>query len=320
MANGAEQLLTLIRELQFSVAGPDSAVGEVRGVPASLTLLGDDPPAVMFGFRVRPDLESTQRFTPLVADIPPEQVSLSAEDSCVWLSLYDLNTLPDGAVRALPEQVATEIQSGGLSLPAGCLRCGAETGAVPLLAMGQPTRLCAACQSEMAEAQSVAEEELNRPTLSATLGVPGAAVYVMLGWTVYWTLLDYLLDWWGVKVIEINHFTALFGIFLFVCVGYALGWPLGATLRHSIGLRRIPWIASSLVTLGAVVLGEIGYLALRIFLLAGIFNLGAAAQRLGPAVGQYTGFWIFCKLAQIVAIAVAAAFSTIERKRVTIDA
>jgi hypothetical protein len=52
MANGAEQLLTLIRELEFSIAGADAAVGEVHGVPASLTLLADDPPAVMFAFRV----------------------------------------------------------------------------------------------------------------------------------------------------------------------------------------------------------------------------------------------------------------------------
>lgn len=318
MANGAEQLLTLIDELEFSVAGPDSAVGEVRGVPTSLTLLGDNPPAVMFGFRVRQDAGGAERFMPLVGGLPAEKVSLTAEDGCVWLSLYDLNVLPDGAVRALPEQVAEKIQADGLAQPAGCLRCGAASGAVPLLATGQPTRLCGVCQSELTEAQTAAEEELNRPTLSATLGVPGAAVYVMLGWTAYWTLLDFLLDWWGVKVIEINQFTALFGILLFACVGYALGWPLGATLRHSIGLRRIPWIAGPLVTLGAAIVGEIVYLAIRIFLLAGVFDLGAAARLFGPAVGQYTLFWIFCKLAQWAGIAGAATLSAMERRRVSV--
>jgi hypothetical protein len=320
MANGAEQLLTLIRELEFSVAGPDSAVGEVQGLPTSLTLLGDDPPAVIFGFRVRPDASVTEPLAALVQQLPPELATLSVENGCVWLSLYNLNALPDGVVRALPEQIGAVVQSAGMALPAGCLRCGSPTESAPLLAGGQPTRLCAACQSELVQDQAAAEEELNRPTLSATLGVPGATVYVALGWIVVWTVVDFVLDWWGVKVIEINHFTALFGIGLFVCAGYALGWPLGATIRHSIGLRRVPWIATPLLTLGAVIVGEIGYLALRIFLLAGVFDFGAAVRLLGPAVGQYTGFWIFCKLAQGAAIAGAAVQSTMERRRVTIDA
>ncbi len=319
MPDGINKVLALSGELRFSVAGDDHAVGEVMGVPTGLTLLSADPPGVMFAFRVRPDSEETDRLASLVRGSLPARSELSVEDGCAWLTLYDLDLLPHGAAKPFAERVADALIAVGMAIGPGCLRCGAAEGAAPMLVDLRPTRLCASCLNEAVREKIDRESELNRPTLSTTLSLPGAVTYVVLGWIVLWTVIDVLLRHWPVRVVEINQFTTLVGLVLLGGIGCVLGWPLGATLRRSFGLGLSPWMASLGLALAAGVLGEVGYVALRIFLLAGVLDFAAAARMLGPVIGMYTGFWIFCKLATIGAIAGWAAASASRRAVVPMD-
>jgi hypothetical protein len=211
------------------------------------------------------------------------------------------------------EQIAGGIASTDLALAAGCLHCGASDAQL-VYADGRPSRLCGACVAAAAEVHQQREAELNRPTVGATLAVPGAGLYVAAGWAVIWTIIDFALERWQVRVVEINHFSALIGLLAFGVAGVCLGWPLGATLRQSIALRHAPRLMSALATIGAALLGEILYVAARLFLLAGVFDVGVAARLLPQVIASYTEFWVACKLLLAGAIGVCCGMSATLRK------
>lgn len=319
MSNGVEQILTLIREHDFQADEEGAAWGEVGGIPASLALLDQDPPAVMLGFRVPRDTDPTAHIAPLVQPFPSDLFSLSADDGCLWLSLYDVDALPPNSLTELPRRIVDALKSANLAVAPGCQRCGNLQGAVNHLIEQRPTRMCPDCTAAIVDDKLAAEEELNRATLSSTLGLPGAMFYVVFGWIAFWTVVDLILEYFTVDKIEINKLTFLVGFAVCAGVGYALGWPLGATMRRSVGLRKFPRLSSGMITLATVVVGEIGYIAVWILRMAGIFDLGAAVTLLWPALSTYSGFWICCKLALASAIGIFCANSASHRKTVSLD-
>jgi hypothetical protein len=303
----------LVNSLGFTAADEHTAIAELHGVPATLTVLGTDPPAVLFGFRVNPDGLQTGTVADRARGLPDDAAALSFEDGYAWLSLYNLEKLPPDAAPRLVADIAAAIASTDLALPAGCFHCGAPDAPLAY-ADGRPARLCPQCVTSAAEEHREREAELNRPTLGATLAVPGAGLFVAAGWAVIWTLLDFALDRWQIRVVEINQFSAMIGLLAIGIVGACLGWPLGATLRQSIALRHAPRLMSGLATLGAALLGEIFFVAARLFLLAGVFDVGIAAQLLPQVVAAYTGFWVACKLLLAGAIGVCCGMSASQRK------
>ena len=70
----------------------------------------------------------------------------------------------------------------------------------------------------------------------------------------------------------------------------------------------------------AVVLGEVLYIAARLFLLAGVFDVGIAVRLLPQVVGSYTGFWVACKLLLAAAIGLCCGMSASQRKSVSLPA
>lgn len=313
MPDQADLLLGLVFNLGFTRVDPTTAIGEPHGVPTTLTVLGNDPPAVMFAFRVNPDGSQSDVVGQRLGGLPEELAALSFEDGYAWLSLYNLERLPPDEAPRLVEQIADGIALTDLALAPGCLQCGASDAQL-IYADGRPSRLCGHCVSGAAEEHREREAELNRPTVGATLAVPGAGLYAAAGWAVIWTVIDFALERWQVRVVEINHFSGMIGLLAFGIVGVCLGWPLGATLRQSIALRHAPRLMSGLATLGAVLLGEILYVAARLFLLAGVFDVGVAAQLLPQVVATYTGFWVACKLLLAGAIGVCCGMSALQRK------
>jgi hypothetical protein len=55
MSTGVGQFDALLDELHFVVVDQDTVMGDVQGIPTTLTLLSADPPAIMFQFHVNPD-------------------------------------------------------------------------------------------------------------------------------------------------------------------------------------------------------------------------------------------------------------------------
>jgi hypothetical protein len=76
---------------------------------------------------------------------------------------------------------------------------------------------------------------------------------------------------------------------------------------------------SGLATLGAALLGEILYVAARLFLLAGVFDVGIAARLLPQVVASYTGFWVACKLLLAGAIGLCCGISASQRRTASLD-
>jgi hypothetical protein len=230
MSTPVERFCALVSELGFTPVNEGKALGAVAGIPTTISLLSDEPLGVLFAFRVHPDGRDTGRIVELLRDAPPDQASLSFDDGCASLTLYDRVGLTNESIRWLVEQVADAIGASDLALGPGCLRCGKTDGAELMCAEGRPTRLCPGCLNAAIDERQKTESELNRPSVLALLGLPGACVGMAAGWAGVWTLLDIVLQKLGVKVIEINRFTLLVILGLLAGIGLALGWPLGSAL------------------------------------------------------------------------------------------
>lgn len=319
MTGAADDILRLIAELGFVVAGQDIALGQPAGIPTTMTVLGDSPLAVMFRFRVNPQGTQTPTFAELLQSVPDDRASFSVEEGYAFLTLFDSSGLTSSSLGLLVKHIAETLAATDLAAGPGCLRCGTLDEAELLLIEGRPTRLCAGCLDEARRERQEAEAELNRASVAATIGLPAAGGFVAIGWVILWTAIDMILEWLQVKVIEFNRLSEIFFLALVGGVGYGLGWPLGAALRQSIAIRRAPVMMSLILIVAAAIAGEIGYLALHIFRVVGVFDLGLAAKLLWQFVSGYSGFWIACKLAFLGAIGLFCAIAASERKQVSLN-
>lgn len=319
MLTGAERIEGLRSELEFEVVDDDTAMGEIREIPIAMSVLGIDPPAVMFRVRADTDGAESESVASAFEGLSAANVRVSLENDSAWLSFYDLRELDNAAIRSLLEKTADVLDASGLAAGPGCLRCGNLDRAQLMCVEGRPTRLCPDCLTEAVEEQQELEAEHNRSSLAATLGLPGAGLFVAAGWAGFWTLLDLALEHWRIQVVEINYLTMLLMFMGVAACGYALGWPAGVTLRQSIALGKAPVAASAVFVTAAAIGGEILYVGLYLLRLLGLFDLGVAAQLVGQVVAQYSGFWIFCKLALLAAIGFFCAESASERRTVRLQ-
>jgi hypothetical protein len=319
MANSVHEIEALVAELEFVVVDEDTALGELHGIPTSMTVLSADPLALMFQFKVNPTGTETQPVVNLFENPPENQVSVSVEDGCAWISLYDLSGFDSASLSLLLKRIADTLHSTDLAVGPGCLRCGVVDDAQVMYVEERATRLCPGCLADVTHEQQELESQLNRGSFRATLGLPGVALFAAAGWAVFWTLLDMIMDHWRIRVVEINPFTAIAIFGLLLGVGYALGWPVGATLRRSITIGKARQATSALFVLAVAVGGEVLYVGLYLLRLAGVFDLGVAAGLLGQVVTTYSGFWILCKLGLLGAFGFFCICSASQRKTVKLD-
>lgn len=317
--SAANQLHSLIDELGFAAVEPHKAMGAPKGIPTTVTVLGDDPLALMFGFRIRPDGHEMQPVVDLLRDVKDDRATISFEDGVAWVTLYDLSGFSNTAIRLLVESFADTIAQTDLALQPGCVRCGGVADAQLMYIDGRATRVCPSCVTEAAREQEELEARLNRPSVAATVGLPAVVAFVACGWALLWTLIDLGLEKLRIDVIEINKFSLLLILLLIGGTGYALGHPLGFALRQSIAIRRAPKTMSIVVVIAALFGGEIGYLALKLLRLAGIFDLKLAAGLLPLVLSKYSSFWILLKLGFTGTICYFCAASASERKTVNLD-
>ncbi|MCA9111359.1 MAG: hypothetical protein KDA52_15505 [Planctomycetaceae bacterium] len=320
MSNGGhDKIELLVNELAFIVVDDDTAFGDLHGIPTAMTILSADPPGLMFQLKVDPSGTETQTVLNLLESLPQCNRSFSVEDGRAWISLYDVSDLDIASILLLLDRIANALLASDLALEPGCLRCGNLIDAQVMYVEGRATRLCPNCLADADKERHEVESQLNRGSLRAILGLPGAYLFVTAGWAIFWTLLDMALEYWRVEVIEINQFTVILICGLLAGVGYVLGWPVGATLRQSIATGKALHATSVFFILVAAMSGEILYVGLSLLRMAGVFDLRAAAGFVGQVVSNYSGFWIVCKLALSGAVGFFCILSASKRKTVKLD-
>ena len=304
MTNPVEMLLSLIARLGFTIlAGGETAYGEFGDTPVTMTVLTLEPVGLLFAFNVNCDTGDLPLPADFAAGLPPETWKVSVDHGRAWLSLYDLTGRSEDEIAALLERFHQEIIAAKLTVGPGCVRCGCVDEANVIHVEGRTTRICPKCLEQAIADKQHRDAELNRMSVSALLGLPTAILISAACWAVLWFAADFAIDWLRIRVVEINQLSVMVLILLYAGTGAALGLPLGKMLRRSGAVRSAPIFLSCVVVLCAVIAGEIGYVALLILWNAGILNLAAAAQLLGPVLASYSGFWITNKLFCACAVA-----------------
>jgi hypothetical protein len=289
-------------ELDFTAVDSHTSVGEISGILASLTLLSSEPLAIMVRLRLRPDAGEPDVVRRIFEDVPPDAARISFEPSFASISLYDIDDLPNDAVRLLLEKVAEAFAANEFSAPPGCLRCGVVDDARLMYLEDRPTRLCPVCLEGARLEKQHLEQQLNRGTVGGFFGLPAVLASVAAGWALLWTAIDWLLEHFRIRVIWIDKFSVVMIFLAVLGFGVALGMPLGNALKRS-GLARLSPLFMSLVFgLGAAVLGELVYVTILVFRAAGVVDVNAAVQIFQGVVQQYSTFWIVVKVALALAI------------------
>jgi hypothetical protein len=287
MATSTEMLDDIVQQLDLAVAGPQTAYGEVHGLPVTLTVLGDAPLTLMFEFRLHESAETPPPPRDLGSELSSDKLTISFSKGRAWLSCIDL---PAEAVGGIVECFAETLGAAGQAFAPGCVRCGdAEAHIVHV--HGDTSRLCAACLNAALADQQQRQSQLDRSNKVVLLGLPAVLTIVSVGWAVFWTLVDVSLTALQLQVIELNQLTMLLLLAIAAAAGAALGMPLGAALRKSGTVRAAPHVLSGLIAAGVVAGGEVLYVALLLYRIFGVLDLAGAA-RLMPAIVQLYGEFV----------------------------
>ena len=297
MTNPVETLHSLISRLGLIPLGDGgTAYGAFGDTPVTLTVLSLEPLGLLFAFNVNRDSGDLPLPADFAAEWSPETCKVSVENGRAWLSLYDLTGHSEDEIAALLEHFYQSLVAAELAVGPGCVRCGCRDEAHVMHIEGRTTRICPKCLEQAIADKQDRDAELNGMSLSALLGLPTAILIAAGCWALFWSVVDLVIDWFRIRVIEINDFSFLLLLVLFVGTGAALGHPLGKMLRKSGAVRVAPGPLSCVVVLCAVLAGEVGYVALLILRTFGVLDLATAARWLVPMVANYSKFWIVLKV------------------------
>lgn len=305
-------------ELRLQPCGPNSAFGDIKGHPVTMTVLSGDPFALLFAFRiVQP--ESGQFEPPvLIRELMAEgDAKVSIEDGLAWLSLYRLNGVSREMVQGVVETFADGLTAAQLALPPGCATAGCERVAQPVHIEGRTSRLCPACLERLFAEREQEERELNRMSLKHVFGLPLVVLLAASGWGTFWLVVDLVLLWLKVQVIVLDKFTIMLFLAILGVFGFSLGVPLGKFLWRSGLVNVFPTFISIAALLMVAVVGEYFYINTYIFRTAGVLDIGLALQWLPELIWGYPGWLLTGKLIAVLALA-AGMFSSNDRKRATV--
>lgn len=284
----------LLQELQFRIIDGNAAYGDVDGCTVKLVIIGYEPVSLLLGFLVGADPQHTQVTLSQEALPSAEKVELSLDDGIVWLSLFKLNETSSAALVASIKRIVAELKSAEFAIDASCSKCGAADTPVTLQG-NQPVRICLACIEQ--ERQRLIE--LNRPGLSTLYWLPVSIVATATSWATVWSILDLYVDWLqagrpvrGFEVNEITLMPILGCAVLLFCIGYGLG---GMIPTANMG-RNFAITVSIFVSVAAMAVGEVLYIAFDIFKHLGVFDVLLAFQILLPWVQSYSAGWIVFKI------------------------
>lgn len=319
MAETEDYVNEFLSRIGFVAAGDDKAIGEISDIPTTMIVIGVDPLAIMWRLKVNSDAENTVPLLEVFKDAPDGFASVSVEDGSAWVSLYDLSEISHDDLCELMERIAALIHSCGLAMPPGCFRCGYVEKSNLILVDNCPTRVCEECFRGADEERQRVEAEVNSASWTRTLQLPGVMTMVAAAWSLFWFGVDALLQFWNVQFLDINSFTILFLLGIPLSVGITIGWPLGATLRRSAAIRRAPIVLGLLLAAASVALGEVGYVALVLFRIVGVFDLEIAAVFMGEVIAGYSEFWILTKLVMAGALACCSVGVARQRKSVRLN-
>jgi hypothetical protein len=296
----------LLRELRFRLVDELHACGDVAGLPTTLTLISTEPLVLTLDFRVDLHAERLLEMRPLLQGLSDASMRVSVQQDEVQLALLQLGDQPADAIRELVTEFAESLMAAGLGHPAGCHYCGTTKDTEIVHHLGRTSRACPACFARRLEQHAADMEEWNRPRRQAWMSVPALCLFVAIGWAGVWTIAEWLLDWFQVQVIEINHATGMVIFMLMLGLGAALGMPLGSALKKTGLVRRAPRWLGGMFVLAGVALGELFYVMTLLFRFAGVIDLTVAAQLMPMVIASYSAFWIVMKLGLALSVGVFA--------------
>ncbi len=297
--NPFEQLASL---LQLQAGDEDSAYGDVKETPTAMTVLGVDPPSLMFAFKVSVEECELSLSDPIKQLLDSLDHSTSVDDGFAWLSLYNVAALPLESIRDLVLLFICELDGQGLAIGPGCARDGCDNSADLVIRNGKVSRVCDDCIESAVSQKREQEDDLNTAQTRHILAFPGMVVTVAIGWALLWFLYD--LPFGGQEEIEVEQ-VAFVGILMAVAAGgCGLGVVLGIAVRRA-GLTKVGRsTACLLATAGTVLAGEFVHVLVCVFREIGVFDPSLAASLLLPFVLSYGKGFVAFKALAVVAMAV----------------
>jgi hypothetical protein len=309
----------LIGCLELSVGGADKAFGQVLGSPVTMTILGVQPLALLFGFKIQSQHPAEIALPEDVAELVNKNLAkVSLEDGIAWLSLDDLSDESSASIARRIHSFAESLAEADIRLPAGCAQCRSDCEVALVYADGRCSRLCASCRGGIAEShlRHAAKQNRLRPWFALALSL--TILYVSCGWMALWWLMDAFLAWRHNDEVALGVYDFWIVFALLAAIAGAIGYPLGAFLSRSGVTNGSNLLVSSAVVLLACGIGEWLYVGALIYRQTGIFDPLLAARMVAPLFLKYQMSWLIGKALAAVAIIVGCNYATTVRRTLTV--
>lgn len=311
----AELLCELTDKLNLLPATDESVFGEIGGNPVTMTVLGGNPLALLFAFKLAPpDTDGADPLDKFLYSGGESKINVSFEDGFVWLSLYELSSESSDSIAETIEEFGGKLQEAGLTIASGCVSCGDQENFNTVYLEGKASRLCPNCVEQVYEKRRTAEEALNSASAFHRFGLPLVVVLVTTGWMVFWFLCDMTFEVTGINFIEINRFVVVVLMALLLIGGLGLGYPIGVFVRKSGAAPSLMQLQSVGLVLLAGFGGEVLYIAICIYRQAGMFDISGAFQVFVPFIKSYHVLWLVNKVLLAAAISFGALIAATGRK------
>jgi hypothetical protein len=307
----------LAEALRLRPGAGDQAYGEVHGSPFTMTVLGAEPPALLFAFPIHPPRPLGVVLPPAIdAGLRETSGSVSIENGIAWLSLDNLSSKPADWIAAFVDQFGVALADLGLCVPPGCLKCGGFDNVSLVYVNRRCSRICAACLDDIEEEVKSKVAEAVRPHVGFAAAMPLAFLGVSCVWAAVWFCLEMYLEAQNIRLLAVPELVPLLAFLGALAAG--IGWPFGWFLRRS-GLARInPVWVSVVAVIFACIVGEWLFVNALVVHETGIFAPVAATQSFLPYVTRYQSSWMIAKI--IVAGAIVLGCALAARVRPTIEA
>jgi hypothetical protein len=308
-------LADLIAHLGFLPAEPDKAFGSAEGSPAAMTILGCEPLALLFAFKIRsPHPAGIVLPNDIAALVDAKRAEASLENGVAWLSLDDLTGETAASIAELVASFARRLAETDVALPEGCAECPSRDSVELVYASGRCSRLCAECRNQLDEEIEQRDQKLNGFDFAFALTLPVMCVYVSVVWSFLWVALDLVRERRQSDVLIVHPLAAIIVLGILAAVA---GYPVGVFSRR-LGLTGFAkWAVSAGIVLLSCAIGEWLYVVWTVDNQIGIFDPLFAARVTVDFVAGYQPSWKFAKA--IVTIAITAGCCLAMRVRHSVE-
>lgn len=265
----------LIETYNLQTAPDGAAYGEIAGIPAVISTIDYEYPAVLIKFSITPaTIPETKQKELFKALLALDYINCELIDSAAWLTIYKADQQSEDSITSAIEGFSGILKTQNLQVTPDCRFCRTENQVELFYHNGSLGRICSNCLKEKEAQRKAEEEKAAQCNPFYLLTIPALLLFSSITWALFWELY-----YWTFSYLQADEIYVPTLVVIIVCALYGAvsAIPLGFCVRKS-GLNRLTsnLLASLILTAATFFIGEYINLAYLMFKAYGPWQIFSA--------------------------------------------